>query len=147
MSNTPNFQSQHTFQSIQEIRDHQFIGNYASDSAAFNAIDTYIRDASNSLPNRAEATMLLALKGMGLAPYPAHYTDRMIVNEYLGQPTFELFMTKVNQFVKSYNLTYNESVPYPPFNELDSFLDSYYAQAMPHDQCGQAYCDWYMASH
>lgn len=156
MSNSPNNQYQHTFHSIQEIRDYQFKGNYASDSAAFNAIDIFVRNISNTLPDRAEAVMLLSLKGMGLAPYPAHYTDRLIVNEYLGQSTFDMFVTQVNQFVDSYNKEHNETIPYP--EELENshpedadnshkFLIRSYALAIPHNQCGQAYCDWYLASH
>lgn len=64
-----------TFTSIQQIRDHQFVGNAASDMKAFNAIDKFIRTEGVSLDDKYEAIDLMGINGMGLEPMAVEYPE------------------------------------------------------------------------
>lgn len=54
------------FTSLAQIQAHVFIGNHASDHAAFNAIDAFAADPTNSIEDRAEALWIMGREGMGL---------------------------------------------------------------------------------
>lgn len=49
------------------LRVHQFIGNHASDSPAFQVFGRYISNAANPLAHRAEVMHHMASAGMGLS--------------------------------------------------------------------------------
>jgi hypothetical protein len=53
--------------SIQSIRAHVFIGNHASDSAAFRNITDFVQNSTNSISHRAEAIRIMGRNGMGLS--------------------------------------------------------------------------------
>lgn len=55
------------FTSIQQIREHRFIGNHAQDSKAFNAIEQFVRNSEN-VDEQYEALDLMGINGMGLEP-------------------------------------------------------------------------------
>lgn len=55
------------FKSIQEIRDHKWVGNFHADSEAFKAVDAFAsREFTHTLAERAEAWRIAAKVGMGL---------------------------------------------------------------------------------
>lgn len=53
------------FKTIQQIQNHQFIGNHAADCDAFNRIEAFARNESHSVADRAEAVRIMQDKGMG----------------------------------------------------------------------------------
>lgn len=50
---------------IEKIREHQFVGNFHSDSQAMDQIERFYQDESNSISERAEAAHIMLVKGMG----------------------------------------------------------------------------------
>lgn len=64
-----------TFTSIQQIRDHQFVGNAASDMKAFDAIHNFVVDPTTSVDDKYEALDLMGINGMGLDPMIEEYPD------------------------------------------------------------------------
>lgn len=70
------------FNTIQEIQNHEFVGNHYSDCNAFNAIDTFVQNASNSLSDRAEALRVMSDKGMGCGR-DEHMSDEEVVRSYI----------------------------------------------------------------
>lgn len=75
-------QPQITFNTIQEIQNHEFVGNHYSDCNAFNAIDTFVQNVSNSLSDRAEALRVMSDKGMGCGRYE-EISDEETVKQYI----------------------------------------------------------------
>lgn len=54
-----------TFDSVDAIRSHQFVGNHAADSAAFEAIHEFASDWQHPVGERAEALRIMQDAGMG----------------------------------------------------------------------------------
>lgn len=71
-----------TFDSIEQIKAHQFAGNHYMDSDAFNAIDAFVQDEKTSLADKAEALRVMGDKGMGIGR-DEHISDQDLVTEYL----------------------------------------------------------------
>lgn len=70
------------FDSIEQIKAHQFVGNYHSDSEAFNAIETFVLKKGTSLADQAEALRVMGDKGMGIGR-DEHMSDQELVDAYL----------------------------------------------------------------
>lgn len=51
---------------IEQIREHQFVGNAHSDSGIFAAIHEFAMDESQPVAHRAEALWIMGDRGMGL---------------------------------------------------------------------------------
>lgn len=75
------FNTKITFTDIQQIKDHQFIGNHASDYQAFNGIDAFVQDESTSIADKAEALRQMQDCGMGCGR--GEETDEELVEMYL----------------------------------------------------------------
>jgi len=71
------------FETIDQIKAHQFVGNHAGDSEAFRAIEMFIL-SPGSIEDRAEAIRQMSDRGMGLGRIETH-SDEEIVNDYLMQ--------------------------------------------------------------
>ena len=69
------------FNTIQEIQAHRFIGNHASDSQAFQAINQFVNH-SDSIADQAEALRVMGDQGMGLGR-EEHLSDQVLVDMYL----------------------------------------------------------------
>ena len=54
------------FNTIDEIKKHEFIGNHYNDMDAFGAIQAFARDTKHSIKDRAEAFRQMADRAMGL---------------------------------------------------------------------------------
>ncbi len=72
------------FISLAEIKAHQFVGNYASDMAAFEAIRAFVADANNSIADRAEAIRHSFDYGMGMDRMDG-VPDVALIAEYLEE--------------------------------------------------------------
>lgn len=71
------------FDNITEIQNHEFVGNHASDCEAFNAINAFAEDTSNSVSDRAEALRTMTDKGMGLGR-EEHMNDEELVDFFMA---------------------------------------------------------------
>ena len=69
-------------QTLQQIQNHQFIGNFGSDSQAFQDIDTFALNTDNPLSERAEVLRIMTDKGMGCGR-DEQMSDSEIVQDYL----------------------------------------------------------------
>lgn len=67
------------FTTIQQIHAHKFIGNHASDSEAFKAIEAFCILPSTSIKDAAEALRYMGDEGMGLGR-DENLTDEELVN-------------------------------------------------------------------
>ncbi len=72
------------FNTIQEIQNHQFFGNHFSDHTAFNAIDQFAQDESNSMSDRAESLRIMSDKGMSCGR-DEQISDIDLVTEYVEE--------------------------------------------------------------
>lgn len=74
-----------TFNSLQDVRNHQWVGNAWSDSAAFAAIDEFALNDKFPLADRAEAIRLAAKNGMGLDDEQSGYgvEDQTLINQLI----------------------------------------------------------------
>lgn len=54
-----------TFDSVDSIRLHNFVGNHASDAEAFDAIHQFASDLERPIGERAEALRIMQDVGMG----------------------------------------------------------------------------------
>jgi len=77
------FNTRVNFNSIEEIRNHQFYGNYAFDHQAFQGIRRFVEDEKNSLADRAEAVRLTCDRGMGM-PLPEDMSHEEVIRESLA---------------------------------------------------------------
>ena len=70
---------------IEAIMAHQFVGNHASDSDAFQEIHRFVDNEANPINQRAKALRHICHAGMGLQGEEAynHLSDAEIVLEYL----------------------------------------------------------------
>jgi len=68
------------FKTIEEIKNHRFVGNHWSDHKAFDAIDKFAQDTNNSISDRAEALRQMSDKGMGCGRSP-EMTDLQLLEE------------------------------------------------------------------
>jgi CO dehydrogenase/acetyl-CoA synthase epsilon subunit len=71
-----------TFTDIQQIKDHQFVGNHYHDSQAFDAIDRFVQDDNTSIADKAEALRQMQDRGMGCGR-DEETTDEVFVETYL----------------------------------------------------------------
>lgn len=71
------------FKTLNEIKQHQFVGNHASDHEAFSAIELFVHDISNSVPDRAEALRDMGQRGMGF-DREEHISDKQLVTDYMA---------------------------------------------------------------
>lgn len=76
------FNTKTTFTNIEQIKQHQFIGNHASDYSAFNGIDAFVQDESTSIADKAEALRQMQDRGMGCGR-SEELTDEQFVESYL----------------------------------------------------------------
>lgn len=70
------------FNTLEEIRQHRFIGNFHSDYAAFRGIRRFVKDTSRPLSERAEAIRIEISEGMGMIPGPT--PDQELIESYLS---------------------------------------------------------------
>lgn len=70
------------FANIEAIKAHQFTGNHFSDHEAFNAIEVFVSDGSNTIADRAEAIRTMCHDGMGLGR-DEDIADHKLVTTYL----------------------------------------------------------------
>lgn len=64
-----------TFDTLQQIREHVFVGNHFSDAHAISAVENFISDrVNNTLKIRAEAKRILCDRAFGL-PFPADMSN------------------------------------------------------------------------
>lgn len=70
------------FNTIEEIRQHRFIGNFHDDYPAFRGIRQFVEDASHPLAERAEAIRIEISEGMGMTPESA--SDQETVDVYMS---------------------------------------------------------------
>ncbi|MCK5016706.1 MAG: hypothetical protein KAS32_06480 [Candidatus Peribacteraceae bacterium] len=69
-------------QTILQIKQHQFIGNYHSDAQAFEDIDKFALNTNNPLSERAESLRIMTDKGMGCGR-DEQMSDQEIVQDYI----------------------------------------------------------------
>jgi hypothetical protein len=70
---------------INDIRNHQFVGNHAGDSEAFQYIETFARNEKNSTADRAEALRIMGTRGMGLTMEEMGYrNDEQFVADFMA---------------------------------------------------------------
>ncbi len=72
------------FNTVEEIEAHVFVGNHASDMAAFDAIHVFVEDESNTYAKRAEALRIMGEKGMGFGR-EEEVDDEELVDNYLAE--------------------------------------------------------------
>ena len=72
-----------TFNTLQEIKDHQFIGTHFHDSAVFRAIDTFTLRDDVPIADKAEAIRIMVDKGMGCGR-EEQFTDEELVSSQLA---------------------------------------------------------------
>jgi hypothetical protein len=75
--------TQLSLKTLAQIQAHTFIGNHASDAAAFNEIHNFVLSASNSTAEKAEALRTMLDHGMGEGR-ALHQSDADLVGEYLN---------------------------------------------------------------
>lgn len=75
-----------TFNTIDDIRNHQWVGNAASDMKGFNAIAAFVKRADVPLDEKYEAIDLMGINAMGLHPIAVEHPEmskQEIVDEFL----------------------------------------------------------------
>ncbi|MNE18027.1 hypothetical protein D3C80_1110320 [compost metagenome] len=71
-----------SFTNIEQIKQHQFIGNHYHDCSAFNGIDAFVQDEKNSVEDKAEALRQMQDRGMGCGR-GEELSDEQFVEQYL----------------------------------------------------------------
>ncbi len=69
------------FTTIEQIKAHLWVGNAMFDAEAFQAVDIFVHDLSNSESDRAEALRDMGDREMGL-DREEHKPDSQILYEY-----------------------------------------------------------------
>jgi hypothetical protein len=67
------------FETIEQIKAHEWAGCYFSDSHAFHACEQFFLDTRNSIADRAACIRVIDEVGMGLDPSPL--SDEELVEE------------------------------------------------------------------
>lgn len=71
------------FDTIDQIKAHEFVGNHAADGEAFQAIHEFVMDASRPMEERAEAIRQMEDRGMGCGR-DQEGNDAVLVADYLS---------------------------------------------------------------
>lgn len=71
------------FETIDDILKHQFVGNHASDDAAFRGIDAFVTRKDVSKDDKAKAREWQSVAGMGFPP-SKRFANAKFIREYLG---------------------------------------------------------------
>lgn len=73
------------FDTISQIKSHQFVGNFMSDQTAFRAIYVFVSDTTRPIFERAEALRILGRVGMGLTPLEnlEHLSDEARLQKFI----------------------------------------------------------------
>jgi len=72
------------FKTIEEIKNHRFVGNHWSDGSAFGGIHDFVVNPKNSIEDRAEALRQMSDRGMGCGR-DEHVPDQKIVDDYMSE--------------------------------------------------------------
>ena len=72
-----------TFQTLNEIKQHQYTGKYSRDCTALASIEEFVHDANNSVGDRAEAIRDMNDRGLGFDRHD-HMSDEQIVQSFVA---------------------------------------------------------------
>lgn len=70
------------FRTLKAIQQHQFVGSFAADQRAFDAIDKFAADETRPLAERAEALRIMSDRGMGCGR-DEKTNDRTLVRQFM----------------------------------------------------------------
>lgn len=71
------------FSTLEQIQNHAWVGNHASDRAAFDAVHDFVMDTNRPVADRAAALRVKYDKGMGVDP-EIQIPDEELVSNYLS---------------------------------------------------------------